>query len=581
MWHYYLWVFLIPLRDAPQFIFHRVNISQKIIIDVQKIIFSTAFLYSIGKGFWRVLLVICSDTWYFKVKMNITQKLKETALAIGPVILIVIVLHLTASPLPLSVAVSFAIGAVLVIAGLGVFLAGVDLAIVPSGSLIGASLTRTRNLPVILTVVMVSGFIITLAEPNLKVQGELVQSVTYIIRSKSLILAVSLALGVFLALGMARILLQIPYKLIIVCAYGVVLLLAIKIPPMFAAIAFDSSGAATGPLTVPFFMALGLGVSSVRGGKNSDDDSFGTTGIAAIGAILAVAVLGFILPGDPSALSSPSGLSGAVSSSASVSFMAESLKSLVRELAVQVKNVSLALVPLVVLILGFQKFLLRMPPVQLRRIISGLVYAWIGLILFFTGANTGFIPTGTALGIALGEPELQWLLIPLGCVLGALIVCAEPAMWVLTRQVEEVTAGNIKKPVILVTVAVGVAAGVGLSMWRVIDGFSVWYLLAPAFLLAMALTFITPKLFASIAFDSGSVATGPVSSTLILPITLGAALSSGGNPAVDGFGLIAMIAVTPPISMQILGIMFHVKELKAHRRSQSEAECSAEKGGET
>lgn len=546
--------------------------------------------------------------------MNLKQKLSETALAIVPVVIIIIALHVTIAPISVTTLVSFIAGAVVVIFGLGIFLAGVDLAIVPSGSLIGAALTRTRNLPAILLSVFAVGFIITLAEPNLKVQGDLVESVTGVIGSMSLVIAVSAGLALFLALGMGRILLQIPYKLIIVLSYGTVLLLASRVSPMFVAIAFDSSGAATGPLTVPFFIALGLGVSSVRGGKKADDDSFGTTGIAAIGAIFAVTVLAFALSGGaessgassstataevasktavvsqadaldatPDALdATPDGAQDGAAGSAdsgpeqSTSPFREAFSALIATLPRQAKNVTIALAPLAVLIALFQKVLLRMPPAQIRRIVAGLLYTWIGLVLFFTGANTGFIPAGTEIGMVLGEPSRQWILVPLGCVLGALIVCAEPAMWVLTAQVEEVSAGNIRKPVLLAAVAIGVACGVGLSMWRVIEGFSVWYLFAPAFLLAMALTFVTPKLFVSIAFDSGSVATGPVSSTLILPVTLGAALSSGGNPATDGFGLIAMIAVTPPISIQILGIIFHAKERKAQRRREAATKQAAQ-----
>lgn len=553
--------------------------------------------------------------------MNLKQKLSETALAIVPVVIIIIALHVTIAPISVTTLVSFIAGAVVVIFGLGIFLAGVDLAIVPSGSLIGAALTRTRNLPAILLSVFAAGFIITLAEPNLKVQGGLVESVTGVIGSMSLVIAVSAGLALFLALGMGRILLQIPYKLIIVLSYGTVLLLASRVSPMFVAIAFDSSGAATGPLTVPFFIALGLGVSSVRGGKKADDDSFGTTGIAAIGAIFAVTVLAFALSGGaessgassstataevasktavvsqadaldatpdtldatPDALdATPDGAQDGAAGSAdsgpeqSTSPFREAFSALLAALPQQAKNVTIALAPLAVLIALFQKVLLRMPPAQIRRIVAGLLYTWIGLVLFFTGANTGFIPAGTEIGVVLGEPSRQWILVPLGCVLGALIVCAEPAMWVLTAQVEEVSAGNIRKPVLLAAVAIGVACGVGLSMWRVIEGFSVWYLFAPAFLLAMALTFVTPKLFVSIAFDSGSVATGPVSSTLILPVTLGAALSSGGNPATDGFGLIAMIAVTPPISIQILGIIFHAKERKAQRRREAATKQAAQ-----
>lgn len=504
--------------------------------------------------------------------MNLGQKLKETTLAIGPVMLIVVVLHVTVAPLPIGTLISFLIGAVLVIFGLAIFLSGADLGIVPAGSLIGAGLTRTRNLPAILISIFITGFIITLAEPNLKVQGDLVESVTGSIKSFVLVASVSLGIGFFLMLGMSRILLQIPFKLIIIISYTLALLIASQANPVFVAIAFDSSGAATGPLTVPFFIALGIGVSSIRGGKNADDDSFGTTGIAAIGPILAMTICAFVVAGrgeapDPNFVNQATEaettlVSTSVQNGFSIELIKDVSRIFLRTIPKQAKDVLIALTPLAVLIGFFQKMILSLPPAQLRRIAAGLIYAWIGLILFFVGANTGFIPAATLLGQELARPETQWILIPLGCVLGALIVCAEPAMWVLTTQVEEVSSGNITKPILLTTVAIGVAAGVGLAMWRVLAGFSIWYLIAPLFITAMLLTLISPKLFAAIAFDSGSVATGPVSSTLILPITLGAAMVAGGNPAADGFGLIAMIAITPPISIQILGILYNAKEKK-------------------
>lgn len=499
--------------------------------------------------------------------MNITQKLKETSMAIFPVDLIVLALHFTVAPVPLELLFSFLAGSVLVILGLGIFLAGADLGIVPAGSLLGAALTRTRNLPLILVSILLSGFIITLAEPNLKVQGDLVESVTGVIGSWTLVIAVSGGIGIFLALAMLRILLQIPFRLIIVIFYGLALILATCIDPSLVAIAFDSSGAATGPLTVPFFIALGIGVASVRGGKNADDDSFGTTGIAAIGPIFAMVIVGILVGGreppaaqvqDIAEASSPG-----VAGPGTIGMWLSAIPSTMR-------NVTLSLSPLAALLIAFQVMLLKLPPAQIRRLFIGIVYTWLGLVIFFVGANVGFIPAGTAIGEALGAFRANWVLVPVGCALGAAIVCAEPAMWVLTSQIEEVSSGNIRKPVVLTAVALGVAAGVGLSMWRVLAGFSFWYLLAPLFILAVALTFVTPKLFASMAFDSGSVATGPVSSAFILPLTIGASAATGGDPARDAFGLIAMIAVTPPITMQILGIIFARKELRVYKKAESE-----------
>lgn len=494
--------------------------------------------------------------------MNIIQKLKETAFAILPVDGIVLILHFTLAPLSLEILFSFLVGSIFVILGLAIFLAGIDLGIVPAGSLLGAALTRTRNLPLILGAVVIVGFMITIAEPNLKVEGDLIESVTGNLGCITIVLSVSCGIGIFLAIAMTRLLLQIPFRLIVICCYGIALFLALFIQPTYVAIAFDSSGASTGPLTVPFFIALGIGVASVRGGKEADDDSFGTTGITAIGPILAIVVYGFILGSN--GLSAPAVQAPAVQAAPHPGVISAYFSAVLPTML----NVAMALTPIAILLYVFHFFLLKLSPAQIRKMFIGIVYAWLGLVLFFIGANTGFIPAGDAIGKCMGALSGNWILIPIGCIFGAIIVCAEPAMWVLTQQVEEVSAGNISRPVLLISVAVGVSFGVGLSMWRVLAGFSIWYLIAPLFITALLLTFFSPKLFSSIAFDSGSVATGPVSSTFILPITLGASLTSGGNPSLDGFGLIAMIAIAPPISIQILGIIFHYQVQRMQKRKE-------------
>lgn len=482
--------------------------------------------------------------------MNLARKIKDTALAIIPIDLVIIAIHFTVAPIPAPTLVSFLASSVLVIVGLAIFLAGADLSIVPAGSLIGAALTRTRNLPLILAALAASGLIITIAEPNLRVQGDMVESVTGVVGSRALVLAVSLGIAVFLAIAMLRILFRIPFRLIVIAFYALALLLASRVDQTLVAVAFDSSGAATGPLTVPFYIALGVGVASVRGGREADDDSFGTTGIAAIGPIFAMVVVAFALSarGDAGASAPPLGAATAVAGPAWRAFLSA--------FPTTMRNVAVSLSPLAALLAFFQLALVRIPPAQTRRVAIGLAYVWVGLVLFFVGANAGFIPAGTAIGSAIGSLGGNWILVPIGCVLGAIIVCAEPAMWILTDQIEEVSAGNLRKPLVFAAIAIGVAAGVSLAMWRVLAGFSVWYLIAPLFILAVLLTLASPPLFASIAFDSGSVATGPVSSAFILPLTVGASAASGGNPATDAFGLIAMIAATPLVAIQILGLLY-------------------------
>jgi len=501
--------------------------------------------------------------------MIFTDKLKETGIAVLPVSAIVFALALTIAPLEPSLLLSFAAGSILVIIGLAVFLAGAELGIMPAGSFLGGALTGTRKLPLILGAGFFLGFLVTIAEPDLLILGRQAELVTGTIPAKAIVLSVALGVGIFVALGLARTIFQIPYRLVIILGYLLVFALASRVDPVFVAIAFDSGGATTGPMTVPFIIALGVGVAGVRGDgdKTAAEDSFGYTGIASIGPILSVAVLGFLLAGDPTGAGGNSavapGGSAADAGIAASDTAVPLLAGCVQELPGIMATVATALAPLLAMLVLFQLFLLKLPPRQMRRIVAGFVYAWLGLVLFFLGTDTAFIPAGKALGAALGALSFNWILVPVGCLVGAVVVCAEPAVWVLTEQVEEVSGGNVRKPVLLAALAIGVAVSVGLSMLRVLAGFSIWFLLAPLYAAAVALTFVTPKLFTAIAFDSGGVASGPMASTFILSLTLGASQGAGGNPASDAFGLIAMIAVTPLVSIQILGRLFARSEKHA------------------
>ncbi len=494
--------------------------------------------------------------------MNFANKLKETGVAVLPVTSIVFSLALTVAPIEPTLLFSFASGSLLIILGLAVFLAGAELGIMPAGSFLGSALTGTRKLPLILGAGFLLGFLVTIAEPDLLVLGRQAQLVTGTIPSKAIILTVALGVGFFVALGLARTIFQIPFRIVVILGYLLVFALASRVNPVFVAIAFDSGGATTGPMTVPFIIALGVGIAGVRGDgdKTTAEDSFGYTGIASIGPILSVTVLGFFLS---------AGQNGAAGTSTTAQNLQEAaaplslLATYAHELPKIMVTVATALTPLLAILALFQIFLLKLPPRQMRRIVTGFIYAWLGLVLFFLGTDTAFIPAGKALGASLGALSFNWILVPVGCVIGAVVVCAEPAVWVLTEQVEEVSGGNVRKPVLLGALAIGVAVSVGLSMWRVLDGFSIWYLLVPFYTLALALTFVTPKLFTAIAFDSGGVASGPMASTFILSLTLGASRAAGGNPATDAFGLIAMIAVTPLVSIQILGWLFARSEKHA------------------
>jgi hypothetical protein len=515
--------------------------------------------------------------------MNLIHKLKETCTAVLPICAIVLLLGTTIAPLGAAVIVPFCVGSVFLILGLSIFLTGADLGIVPAGTYMGAKLTRSRIMPLILGTGLLIGFLITIAEPDLLVLGNQVEAVTGGIDSiptipgMTMVIAVAIGVGVFVAIGLARTLFQIPYRIVLIAGYAIAFALASQVSNVFVAIAFDSGGATTGPMTVPFIIALGVGVAAVRGDKAATEDSFGYTGIASIGPILAVAILGFILTaqaGTPpvtagtelanagtNALASAAGteLAAHAASTNPLAVIAEAF-ALIPEKA---RDVFTALSPLFAIIVAFQFFLLKLPPRLFRRVALGFFYAYLGLVFFFVGTELAFVPAGNALGAAIGALPYKWILIPIGVALGAVVVCAEPAVWVLTEQVEEVSGGNIRKRTLLGALAIGVAISVGLSMCRVLWGFSIWYLLVPFYALAIALTFFTPKLFTAIAYDSGGVASGPMASTFILSLTLGASVAAGGNPATDGFGVIAMIAATPLVAIQILGILYHRREVRA------------------
>ncbi|HPO02283.1 MAG TPA: DUF1538 domain-containing protein [Treponemataceae bacterium] len=485
--------------------------------------------------------------------MNLLKTLRETALAVLPVCAIVCILAFTIAPLETALIGEFLFGSSLVITGLSFFLNGAELGIIPAGSYLGAALTRSRKILLILGSGFVIGFFITIAEPDLHILGSQVQEISEGITANSLILSISLGIAVFLLLALARVVFHISFRFLIIAGYAAVFAAASRITPEFVAVAFDSGGATTGPMTVPFIIALGIGVSAVREDKSALEDSFGFTGIASIGPILAVALLGLLRAPQKAALAAETALSVAVETPG---FFAELLHRIPETAA----HVFLALAPIACIILLFQIFFMKLPPKQTRKIAFGFFYAWLGLVFFFTGTETAFVPAGRAIGSILGASESSWILIPLGCLLGAIVVCAEPAIWVLTEQVEEISAGNIRKPVLLTALALGVAAAVGLSMFRILEGFSIWLLLLPFYGTALGLTFVTPRLFTAIAFDSGGVASGPMASTFILSLAIGAASSSGGNPGTDGFGVIALIAATPLVTIQLLGILYQRSE---------------------
>lgn len=476
--------------------------------------------------------------------MILLEKLKEAATSVIPVMGVVWLLHFTAAPLGAELGRFFA-GGVLLICGLAVFLLGAELGVVPVGQRAGSALTSRRNLPLLLGAGFVIGFFITVAEPDVHVLAQQVSAVDPGISHLVLVGMIAVGVGIFVAVALGRIVFQISLRLLLLGFYGAIFACAAFTSPAFLGVAFDAGGATTGPMTVPFIMALGVGVAAVRGGDGRDD-SFGLIGLASIGPVLSILLLGMLHRGG--------GGAAQAAAAARESGLLEHFLALVPETAAEV---GMALAPLVGLFAVFRLFLLRrMTRFRLLRVIMGLIYTFLGLVCFFVGVKGGFIPTGSALGGLIAVSHPAWLLVVTGVALGALAVLAEPAVWVLTAQVEEVSGGSIRSRVILVTLCIGVACAVGLAMFRVAGGLSLWFFLLPGYALALGLTFVCPPMFTAIAFDSGGVASGPMASTFILAFTLGASGGLGGNPITDAFGVIALIAMTPLIAIQALGILY-------------------------
>ncbi len=474
-------------------------------------------------------------------KTILYEKLKESLSSVLPITAIVFVLCFTVVPVPTDILISFIIGAIMLILGMGLFTLGTDLAMTPIGSEVGSAITRSRKLWFIALISLVVGIIITIAEPDLQVLAEQVPNIP----NMTIIITVAVGVGVFLVIAMLRIVFKIPLNYLLIGFYATVFVVSIFVPKEFLAVAFDSGGVTTGPMTVPFIMALGVGAAAIRTDKNAEQDSFGLVALCSIGPIISVLVLGLIFK--------PTGADAAYSSNVLPVF--EDTKALWNYF----KEVVLALSPIIVFFVIFQLTSIKMKKDRLIRITIGLVYTFIGLVIFLTGVNVGFMPMGSLIGKELGMLEYNWIVVPIGMLMGYFIVAAEPAVHVLNKQVYELTNGMIPKKALSVSLSIGVCASVGLAMIRILTGLPIMYLLLPGYILSLVLSFFVPPMFTAIAFDSGGVASGPMTATFLLPLAMGVCSAVGGDIATDAFGIVAMVAMTPLITIQILGVMFRIK----------------------
>lgn len=486
----------------------------------------------------------------------LTEKFKNVLYAILPVTIIVTILHFTVTPFSPVVLFRFYLGAVLISGGLTLFLTGVDLGVEPIGQQMGREMARSNRLWVIVMASLVLGFFISIAEPALHVLAAQVDLVTDGAISKtSLIVIVSGGIAALLVLGVLRIVYNLPLYRILTVLYALIFILVIFTSDIFTAIAFDASGATTGAFAVPFIFALSLGISAMkRDSKASEKDSFGMVSIVSAGVILMVLLTSLIRQSEVAdgVLDLNAGADGSL------------LAPFARQLPVTAFESLIALLPLIILFYTFQIIRFKLPRNRMRVISIGLAYSLIGLILFLLGVQAGFMQLGIELGQKLAGGYSRWLLVSLSFVLGLVTILTEPAVYVLTKQIEEVTSGSIHRRLVLGALALGVGLAVALSALRVvITGLQLWHYLVPGYLLAVGLSYIVPKLFVGIAFDSGGVASGPMTGTFILAFIQGSADAvEGANVLIDGFGMIAMVAMMPIITLQILGFIYKIKTVK-------------------
>lgn len=484
------------------------------------------------------------------MNVKLKEKIRESLSAVLPITGIVLMLSIFLIPMELGSVVMFLTGALMLIVGMGFFQLGAEMAMTPLGEGVGVQISKMKKLLTVLLTGFLMGVIITVSEPDLQVLAGQVPSVPNMV----LIMTVAVGVGLFLALAIVRIRYKISLSMLLIVCYLALILVSMFVPKEFLAVAFDSGGVTTGPMTVPFIMAMGVGLASVRSDKNAANDSFGLVALSSVGPILAVLILGCFFK--------PTEAAYTLTDVATVVTTQDVARVFAQGLPLYAREVLLSLVPILWVFLIFQWLTHRYHGLQIKRIIVGFGYTYIGLVLFLCGANVGFAPVGAYLGKELAGLSLRWILVPIGALIGYYIVKAEPAIQVLNHQVEAVTNGAISVKMMNRCMQIGVAASVGLAMLRVLTGISIQWFVIPGYIIALVLSRMVPDIFIGIAFDSGGVASGPMTSTFLLPLSIGVCEALGGNLMTDAFGVVALVALTPLIAIQLMGLVYKLKTAK-------------------
>lgn len=485
------------------------------------------------------------------INPKLKEKVDESLSAVLPITAIVLLISVFLIPMELGTVVMFVVGAAMLVIGMGFFQLGAETAMTPLGEGIGGQLSKSKRIGVVAIIAFLMGVIITVAEPDLHVLAGQVPAIDNYV----LILTVAIGVGISLVVAIIRIMLKVNLSTVLIGSYILIFGLSIFVPNNFLAVAFDSGGVTTGPITVPFILAIGVGLASMRGDKDAASDSFGLIAISSVGPILAVMILGCVYNPAESVYSA--------AEIASVATTQDVARELTYEMGHYAQEVGISLFPIVVVFIIFEIVTRRFSKRQVARISIGIVYTYIGLVFFLGGVGIGFAPVGALLGGELAISSWRWLLIPIGMLIGFFIVKAEPAIQVLNHQVEDVTSGSISAKSMNRCLQIGVSVSVGLAMMRVITGISIYWILIPGYIIALVMSRLVPKIFVGIAFDSGGVASGPMTATFLLPLCIGTSEALGGNVMTDAFGVVSLVALTPLIAIQIMGLAYKFKAQKA------------------
>ena len=484
----------------------------------------------------------------------LVDKFKEISLSVIPIVLIVLALHFTVVPLENDMLIKFLICTLIIIAGLGIFLMGAEIGVSEMGEIMGSSVAKSNSRILVFVLGLLFGFLISIAEADLLILANQVSdAMGGLLAPFFIVVVVSLGVGVMIGLGFLRILMDKSISNMFIIVYMIIFGLFFFVGEEFQAISFDASGATTGAMTTPFILALGLGVSKMKASKKAEEDSFGLVGAASTGPIWSLMIMSLVL-----------GLNNIQGSEQAFIPQAGILAPIFTTAPKVIKESLMALIPITSLFYVFNHFWFKRSKDEIKVILKGLILAFIGLVLFLVGVNAGFMDIARIVGSTLAAIDNNFVLPIFGFLIGMVVVLAEPAVYVLSSQVEEVTSGSIPRKLILATLSIGVAFAVSLTMVKIMfPAVKLWMFLLPGFLISLYLSKKIPPIFVGIAFDSGGVASGPMTATFVLALTQGVA---SGIPTadvlIDGFGVIAMVAMTPILGISILGLIYQLKSKK-------------------